>query len=342
MVTTSMPCSSHRGVEAVVRHRRDGHAVDRESVRRSAGARPPGRSARRRRRPRRCGRRPARGRRRRRRRSRRRDRRRVTAWAAGTMCVDPQPLVDVAPVGLHVPGAVHDGRRGARRSPGRRAWVAPLAQSRTTSKPAEVQAAEPLLQGRAGSPRRCRRSAPDPTRRGARAPAARSRAVSMAASAASVSFWPSGPKNLIPLSRYGLWEAEMTTAQVEPVAVQQQRRRRGGEHAAEQRVTAGRGDARARGRPRASRPTRACHGSRAPAAPRAERTRRWRPGPARARVRPSAGHRRVRGRRRCRRACGGQTPLLALARTAGAYGPSSGRPSCAPWRARRASGSRGA
>ena len=84
--------------------------------------------------------------------------------------------------------------------------------------------------------------------------------ASIAASAASESLKPSAPKNLIPLSRYGLCEARDHGREVEPVAAEQQRRGGRRQHAAEQHVAAGGGDARRPGRPRASRPTRACRG----------------------------------------------------------------------------------
>ena len=43
-----------------------------------------------------------------------------------------------------------------------------------------------------------------------------SSASSIAVSVSSESLKPSPPKNLMPLSRYGLWEAEMTTPRSSP------------------------------------------------------------------------------------------------------------------------------
>ncbi len=48
----------------------------------------------------------------------------------------------------------------------------------------------------------------------------------------------------MPLSRYGLWLAEMTTPRSKPVAADQQRRAGRGQDAAEQRLAARGGDAR--------------------------------------------------------------------------------------------------
>ena len=66
----------------------------------------------------------------------------------------------------------------------------------------------------------------------------------MAASVASESLKPSPPKNLIPLSANGLWEAEMTAARSKPYCFVEQRRGGRRQDAAEQHVAPGRRDPR--------------------------------------------------------------------------------------------------
>ncbi len=135
--------------------------------------------------------------------------------------------------------------------------------------------------------------------------------------------------------------------QVEAVASDQQRRGRGGQHTPEQRVATGGadtgGDRRLEHLARLAGVADDQHlgalglclagggTSRAPG-----------------RARRSGTHRQRRERRRSRTACGpcSRPPLYRRGssawRTAASYGPSSARPSCAPWRASRASGSRDA
>ena len=179
--------------------------------------------------------------------------------------VDPQPRVDVRPVGL-------DRDRGRRRPRARANTSGAMAAGRAVGavehdrSPASAPASERPSEVRgvvarrpSGSVRSAARPSGRSGGRGARvrgpAPGASSSA-SMAASSASDSFGPRRESSLIPLSSKGLWEAETIAAGRPRAAARRRRRAWGGRRRRPRRRPRRR--ARPRARPAAAGPTGGC------------------------------------------------------------------------------------
>ena len=210
VVATSIPASRHRPVEAVVGHHGHGHAVARQPAAARAGGARRAPSARRRRRPS-----PLRSTASTR--SPSPSKANPTSWppsmrsASASTCVEPQSVVDVAAVGLHR----HRVDVGAQPAEdlGRHAVGGAVRAVEQDAHAAEVEVREAQLELAqvVAAPRRAARAR---GRCAGRLGSSSRRSIS--ASWASPSFVPSGPKNLIPLSWYGLCEAETTAARSKP------------------------------------------------------------------------------------------------------------------------------
>ena len=257
----------------------------------------------------------------------------TTASASASTCVEPQPALMLRPSGASAIAVTRAPRR--RKASGAARWVAPLAQSSTTSRPPRsrsrkrsVQLAQVVLQRAVEPARAADRGAR--RRRGVQALLDRllGRVVELVAVAA---------EELDPVVGVGVVRGREHHAQVEAVAIDEQRRGGRRQHAGEQRVPAGRGDpGRRGGLEHLARLARVAQDHDLRALGGQQRGRR-------------AGQRQRELRRDllagyaanaiCSEEPAGHGPATARAsasRTAAACAPSSGRPSCAPSRARRA------